>query len=67
MKGLLKINKTKLVRSFDFMICYIDYIISLNNAKFGDYVDRIYHSDLEKMKTRYSQVCFIIPTSRNLI
>jgi hypothetical protein len=29
------------------MFRYIGYLISLNNSKFGDYVDRIYLSELE--------------------
>ena len=30
------------------MFHYIDYIISLDKSKFGDYVDRIYPAELEK-------------------
>ena len=45
-KGLLKKNEKKLARSFNFTFRYID-IFSLNNSRFGDFVDRIYHIELE--------------------
>ena len=41
-QGLLKKNKKKLARSFNFTFRYIDDVLSLNNSKFGDFVDRIY-------------------------
>jgi hypothetical protein len=31
-----------LARSFNFTFRYIDYVLSLNNSRFGDFVDRIY-------------------------
>ena len=37
----------KLARSFDFTFRYIDDVLSLNNSRFGDFVDRIYHIELE--------------------
>jgi hypothetical protein len=45
--GLLKKNKKKLVRSFNFTFRYIDDVLSINNSRFGDFVDRIYHIELE--------------------
>ena len=33
--------------SFYFTFCYIDDVFSLNNSKFGDYVERIYLIELE--------------------
>ena len=44
---LLKKNKKKLVRSFNFTFRYIDDVLSLNNSRFGDFVDRIYPIELE--------------------
>ena len=46
-QGLLKKNEKKLVRSFNFMFRYIDDVLSLNNYRFGDFVDRIYPIELE--------------------
>ena len=46
-QGLLKKNEKKLVRSFNFTFRYIDDVLSLNNYKFGDIVDRIYLIELE--------------------
>jgi hypothetical protein len=34
-------------RSFNFPIPYIDDVLSLNNSRFGDFVDRIYPIELE--------------------
>ena len=47
-QGLLKENEKKQARSFNFTFHYIDDVISLNNFRFGDFVDRIYSIDLEK-------------------
>ena len=47
MQGLLKKNEKKLARSFNFTFCYIDDVLSLNNSRFGDFVDRIYPIELE--------------------
>ena len=41
MQGLLKKNEKKLARSSNFTFRYIDYVLSLNNTRFGDFVDRI--------------------------
>ena len=38
-----------LARSFNFTFRYIDDVLSLNNSRFGDFVDRIYPIELEKM------------------
>jgi len=45
--GLLKRNQNKLVRSFNFMFRYIDDVLSLNNSRFGDFIDRICPIELE--------------------
>jgi hypothetical protein len=50
-QGLLKKNENKLVRSFNFTFRYIDDVLSLNNSRFGDFVDRIYPIELEKKDT----------------
>ena len=44
---LLKKNEKTLARSFNFTFRYIDDVISLNNSRFGDIVDRIYPIELE--------------------
>jgi hypothetical protein len=46
-QGLLKKNEKKLARSFKFTFSYIDDVLSLNNSRFGDFVDRIYPIKLE--------------------
>ena len=46
-QGLLKKNEKKLSRSFNFTFRYIDDVLSLNNYRFGDFVDCIYPIDLE--------------------
>ena len=46
-QGLLKKNEKKLARSFNFTFRYIDDVLSLNNSRFGDFVDRIYPIELE--------------------
>ena len=46
-QGLLKKNGKELARSFNFTFRYIDDVLSLNNSRFGDFVDRIYHIELE--------------------
>ena len=50
-QGLLKKNEKKLARSFKFTFRYIDDVLSLNNSRFGDFVDRIYPIELEKKNT----------------
>jgi hypothetical protein len=46
-QGLLKKNEKKPVRSFNFTFHYIDGVLSLNNSRFGDFVDRTYPIELE--------------------
>jgi hypothetical protein len=41
-QGLLKKTEKKLARSFNFTFRYIDDVLSLNNSRFGDFIDRIY-------------------------
>ena len=46
-QGLLKKNEKKLARSFNFTFHYIYDVLSLNNYRFGDFVDRIYPMEVE--------------------
>jgi hypothetical protein len=46
-QGFLKKNEKKLAPSFNFMFRYVDDVLSLNNCRFGDFVDRIYPIELE--------------------
>jgi hypothetical protein len=46
-QGLLKKSKKKLAWSLNFTFRYIDDVISLNDSKFGDFVDRIYPIELQ--------------------
>jgi len=46
-QGLLKKNEKKLARCFNFTFRYIDDVLSLNNSRFGDFVDRIYSLSLK--------------------
>ena len=46
-QGLLKKNQKQLARSFNFAFRYIDDDLSLNNSRFGDFVDRFYPIELE--------------------
>lgn len=41
-QGLVKKNEKKIARSFNFTFCNIDDVLSLNNSKFDDFVDRVY-------------------------
>ena len=47
LQRLLKKNEKKLARSFNFTFHCIDDVLSLNNSRFGDFVDRIYPIELE--------------------
>jgi len=40
-------NEKMLAQSFNYMFCYIDKILTLNNFKLGDFVERIYPIELE--------------------
>ena len=53
-QGLLEKNEKKLTRSFNFTFRYIDDVLSLNNSRFGDFVDRIYPIELEIKDTKYT-------------
>ena len=44
---LLQRKEKKLAQSFGFTFRYRDDVLSLNNSKFGDYVDLIYPIELE--------------------
>ena len=49
---LLKKNEKKPAQSFNVTVRYIDeYFLSLNNSRFGDFVDRIYPIELEAKDT----------------
>jgi hypothetical protein len=41
----------KLARSFNFTFRYINVVLSLNNSRFGDFIDRIYPIELETKDT----------------
>ena len=58
-QGLLKKNEKKLARSFYFTFRYVDDVLSLNNSRFGDFVDRIYPIELEIKDTTDTDVYFI--------
>ena len=47
MQELLRKKDKKLAISFNSTFRYIDDVLSLNNSKFGDYVERIYLIELE--------------------
>ena len=47
MQELLRKKDKKLAISFKSTFRYIDDVLSLNNSKFGDYVERIYPIELE--------------------
>ena len=47
MQELLRKKDKKLAISFNSTFRYIDDVFSLNNSKFGDYVERIYPIELE--------------------
>ena len=50
--GLLKKNSKKLDQSFNFMLRYLDDVLSsLDYFKLGDYVDRIYSIELKVKDT----------------
>jgi hypothetical protein len=46
----VKKNEKKLVRSFNFTFRYKGDVLSLNNSRFGDFVDRIYPTELERYR-----------------
>jgi hypothetical protein len=47
-QGFLKKNVKQLFNFFNFTFRYIvDYVLSLNNSRFGDFVDLVYPIELE--------------------
>jgi hypothetical protein len=46
-QGLLKKNEKKLAQTFNVMCRYLHDVISINNSRFGEFVDRIYLIELE--------------------
>jgi hypothetical protein len=46
-QGLVQQNEKKPVRSFSFTFRYMQHVISQNNSKFSDYVDRIHSIELQ--------------------
>ena len=46
-QGLLKKNEKTLERSSNFTFRYIDDLLSLNNSRFSDFVNRIYPNELD--------------------
>ena len=46
-KTLIKSGKRHLAKSFCFTYRYIDDVLSINNPKFGNYIDDIYPAELE--------------------
>jgi hypothetical protein len=63
---LLRKNEKKLARSFNFTFRYIDDVFSLNNSRFGDFVDPSIHWAWNKRDYIYRYVCFITwPGPRN--
>jgi hypothetical protein len=50
-QGFLKKNEKKLARPFNFTFRYIDVVLSFNNSKFDDFVNRIYAIELEMKDT----------------
>jgi hypothetical protein len=46
-QGLLKNNEKNLALSFNFTFRYIDDVLSLNNSRFGDFIDCIYPIELD--------------------
>jgi len=51
LQGLLKIKDRKLAKIFNSSFRYIDDVLSMNNARFGDYLDHIYPNELEAKDT----------------
>ena len=50
-QGLLVKNEKKLARFFNLTFSYTDDVLSLNNSRLGDFVDRIYPIELEIKNT----------------
>jgi hypothetical protein len=56
-QGLLQKHEKKLARSFNFTFRYIDDVLSLNNSRFGGFVDRVYLVELEIKNTTDTDRC----------
>ena len=71
----LKVRGTKnTARSFCFTFRYIDDVLSLNNSRFGDYLDFIYPEELEikdttetSMSASYLDILLTIDDNQHLI
>ena len=55
LQWLLKSKDRKLAQTFNSSFCYIVNVLSLNNSRFGDYLHRIYPSELEVKDTTDTQ------------
>jgi hypothetical protein len=55
LQGLLKYKDRELAQTFNSSFRYIDNVLSLNNARFGDYLHRIYPNELEVKDTTDTQ------------
>ena len=53
-QGASQESEKRLARSFNFTFRYIDDVLSLNNSRFGDFVDHIYLIELEIKDTTYT-------------
>ena len=53
-QSLLRSDKKTIAKSFNFTYRYIDDVLSLNNPKFGDYLEVIYPTELEVKDTTES-------------
>ena len=69
----LKKNEKKLARSFNFTFRYINDVLSLNNSRFGEFIDRIYPIELEIKDTTdtyksasYLDLCLEIDSEERL-
>ena len=54
-QGLLKKYEQMLARSFNHTFRYIDDVLSLDNSRFGDFVDRIYPIELDIKDNTYTE------------
>ena len=68
-QGFLTKNEKKLARSFNFTFHYIDGVLSLNNSRLSDFVDRIYPIELEIKDTTDTELIvlkFSVSCSHNI-
>ena len=59
LQGLLKDKDRKLDHTFSSSFRYINDALSLNNSRFGTYLNRIYPNELEVMENTDIKVCFL--------